>query len=181
MKHNAAVLGLILLLSTLGLAQSQASPYAGQEERAVKALSAEEVRGYLAGEGMGLAKAAELNHYPGPKHVLAMSAELKLSPEQQKHTREIFARMQRQASELGRKVIEKESELDRAFSGGQAEEAAVSALTLEIGELMGRLRHAHLRAHLEMRTVLSPTQVEAYDRLRGYTAGEHQHNPAHKN
>ena len=33
------------------------SPYAGQEDRTVKALSAQEVADYLAGRGMGLAKA----------------------------------------------------------------------------------------------------------------------------
>jgi hypothetical protein len=33
-----------------------ASPYAGQQTREIKALSSEEVDGYLAGKGMGLAK-----------------------------------------------------------------------------------------------------------------------------
>ncbi len=164
-----------MLILAAGSAAAQTSPYAGEQERSLKALSEEEVRGYLAGEGMGFAKAAELNHYPGPKHVLAMAAELKLTPEQAARAQEIFARMQREASELGRKMVEKEGELDRAFSAGKAEEAAVSALTLEIGDLLGRLRHAHLRAHLEMRAVLAPAQVEAYDRLRGFGAGEHQH------
>src|SRR4029079_2796548 len=46
----------------------QAGPYAGQQARGVKALSDEEVSGYLAGAGMGFAKAAELNGYPGPMH-----------------------------------------------------------------------------------------------------------------
>ena len=178
MKGNAFVVGICLLLSLTGLAVSQDSPYAGQQERSIKALSAEEVRSLQAGEGMGFAKAAELNHYPGPKHVLAMAAELKLSAEQAVRAQEIFARMQREAKALGRKLMEKEGELDRAFSGGKAEEAAVSGLTLEIGELMGRLRNAHLRAHLEMRAVLSPEQVEAYDRLRGYGEG-HQHKGEH--
>jgi Spy/CpxP family protein refolding chaperone len=173
------MLGLFLLLSTVALAQSQASPYAGQEERGIKALSAEEVRSYLAGEGMGFAKAAELNHYPGPKHVLAMAAELNLSLEQTTAGQNIFARMQREAAKLGRQIVEKERELDHAFAGSRAEEREVSRLTEEIGDLLGRLRHAHLRAHLEMRAVLSPAQVEAYDRLRGYGAGEHQHKSEH--
>jgi len=37
---------------------------AEQETREIKALSTEEVDGYLKGEGMGLAKAAELNGFP---------------------------------------------------------------------------------------------------------------------
>ena len=52
------------------------SPYAGEEAREIKALSTAETKSYLSGEGMGLAKAAELNGYPGPSHVLALGADL---------------------------------------------------------------------------------------------------------
>ncbi len=176
---NRPVLVMCVLIGVQAALAAQTSSYAGEQHRGIKALSAEEVRSYLAGEGMGFAKAAELNHYPGPKHVLAMAAELKLTPEQEARARGIFARMQQEATELGRKVVAKESELDHAFSSGTAQEAAVSALALEIGELLGRLRHVHLRAHLEMRSVLSPAQAEAYDRLRGYGAAGHQHTREH--
>ena len=43
---------------------AQTSPYAGEETRAIKALSAQEVESLLGGKGMGFAKAAELNGYP---------------------------------------------------------------------------------------------------------------------
>jgi hypothetical protein len=49
------------------------SPYAGQELRGIKALSQEDIEGLLAGTGIpfgGMAKPAELNGYPGPRHVL---------------------------------------------------------------------------------------------------------------
>ena len=46
------------------------SPYAGQEVRRIKSLSAERVADLLAGRGAGYAKAAELNGVPGPVHVL---------------------------------------------------------------------------------------------------------------
>jgi hypothetical protein len=45
-------------------------PYAGQQARSIKALSDEEIAALRKGEGMGMAKAAELNGYPGPVHVL---------------------------------------------------------------------------------------------------------------
>ena len=45
-------------------------PYSGQQGRMIKALSSKEVQGLLQGKGMGMAKAAELNQYPGPRHVL---------------------------------------------------------------------------------------------------------------
>jgi hypothetical protein len=56
----------VLMVSALALAQQSHSPYAGQEKRAVKTLSPdEEIQALLNGRGMGLAKVAELNHYPG--------------------------------------------------------------------------------------------------------------------
>ncbi len=39
--------------------------------------------------------------------------------------------------------------------------------TEAIGSLQGRLRGVHLAAHLEMRAVLSPTQIATYDMLQG--------------
>ena len=44
-----------------------AAPYAGEAGRDIKALSPQDVDAYLNGQGMGLAKAAELNGYAGPK------------------------------------------------------------------------------------------------------------------
>ena len=67
------MVGTVWLVAVGGL-QAQHSPYTGLEERDIKALSAEQVAGYLAGDGMGFALPAELNHYPGPKHVLDLSA-----------------------------------------------------------------------------------------------------------
>src|SRR5688500_491116 len=51
-----------------GAAESHA-PYAGQQSRDIKSLSEQEIAALLAGQGAGLAKAAELNGYPGPAHV----------------------------------------------------------------------------------------------------------------
>ena len=55
-------------------AADPARPYAGLEGRRTKALSEEDAAGLLAGRGMGLALAAELNGYPGPLHVLEHGA-----------------------------------------------------------------------------------------------------------
>ena len=58
---------LVLTLAATFTAQSAqpTSSYAGQEIRDIKALSPEDTAALLAGKGMGLAKAAELNGYPG--------------------------------------------------------------------------------------------------------------------
>lgn len=55
------------LLAALAAVASQASRYAGDESRSIKALPPEEVRALEEGHGMGLARAAELNHHPGPR------------------------------------------------------------------------------------------------------------------
>lgn len=41
------------------------SPYTGATQREIKTLSAEQIAGYLSGDGMALALPAELNDYPG--------------------------------------------------------------------------------------------------------------------
>src|SRR5690242_2678820 len=80
-------------LASPGLAQAPSAPYAGQQARAIKSLSAEEIASLLKGEGIGLAKAAELNGYPGPAHVLALAGELRLSDAQRRQVQSIFDRM----------------------------------------------------------------------------------------
>ena len=71
--------GLLLVVAIAGPAVAQTSGYSGQQGREIKALSAEETADLLAGRGMGAARAAELNHFPGPAHVLELQAQLGLS------------------------------------------------------------------------------------------------------
>lgn len=152
--------------------QEHATPYAGLESRAIKALSDDEVRGLLAGEGMGLALAAELNGWPGPRHVLELAADLTLTEEQHAQVKAIQDRMLARAQELGAKVVEQEETLDRRFAHGHVDPGVLETLTGEIGRLQGELRAVHLGAHLETRAVLTEEQRHAYQRLRGYAPGE---------
>jgi len=170
---TARVIGLVVavLMSDGLLAQAPTSPYAGEETREIKALSAEEVDGYLDGEGMGLAKAAELNGFPGPLHVLELADELELTEEQMRRSHEIFQEMREQAKLLGARLVEKERELDRLFASEAVTEPELRALTEEIGRLQGELRATHLRAHLAQKAVLSEHQVRRYRALRGYGSG----------
>ena len=154
------------------------SPYAGQETRAIKALSQQEVEDYLKGKGLGYAKAAELNQYPGPAHVLEMAAKLTLTKEQTTQTQAIFDVMQTQASALGKQLVEKERELDRQFASGSINATSLKALLSDIGVLQAKIRYVHLNAHLEQKLLLSQQQVQLYDRLRGYgtsSGGGHNH------
>src|SRR5687768_6646105 len=142
----------LILLVHLALQPATApSPYAGEESRPVKSLSREQIDGYLNGRGMGLAKAAELNSYPGPMHVLELKDQLDLTPEQVEHAQRAFDNMKRRATELGRAIVARERELDELFAHKTIDERAMDGKVLEIGQLQAQLRAAHLRAHLRMR------------------------------
>lgn len=144
------------------------SPYAGQETSEVKALSAEELKAYREGTGMGLAKPAELNHYPGPRHVLDLGSDLNLTASQTAGLKAIFDRMHEEAVALGKKIIDKEKALDREFASGAIDERKLRDLTAQIAALQADLRTAHLKAHLETKKILTQLQVARYDELRGY-------------
>ena len=148
------------------------SPYAGQHQRMVKALSAEEMDDLRGGRGMGMAKAAELNSYPGPAHVLELKDALKLTPQQLERTQTLRQKMSEEAQALGHAILQREAALDQLFREGKASEAAVRDTSVEIGTLQGRLRAVHLNTHIEMKALLSSEQVAAYDRLRGYSGAD---------
>src|SRR3954470_23998089 len=94
------------------------SPYSGQQTRDIKSLSQEETADLQAGRGMGMAKAAELNHYPGPAHVLELKAALGLSANQLRAIENSFQRMSATAKMLGAALIEHEHALDGMFADG---------------------------------------------------------------
>lgn len=162
------LLGPMLATALAAALAAQHSPYAGLEEREIKALAEERVAGYLEGHGMSYALAAELNGYPGPKHVLELAAELELSDDQKTAVEAIRAAMLERARALGKEIVDRERHLDRRFAHRHIDEAALRDATAEIARLYGELRFAHLRAHLETRAALTEAQIELYDRLRGY-------------
>ena len=151
-SHSLALLAAAAVALPFAAASAQHSPYAGEQHRDIKALSAREVADLRAGRGMGMARAAELNGHPGPMHVLELRDRLGLTPEQEAAMRASFARMEAAAKPLGAELVEHERALDRAFAEGAAEMAAVRSMTAAIGGLQGKLR--------------------AYDALRGYSPFE---------
>src|SRR5215472_6212516 len=162
----------VVLIIVLAMpAAAQTSGYSCQESRAIKALSIEETADLFAGRGMGAARAAELNHYPGPAHVLELREQLGLSAEQIRAVQEIFDRMSAAAKPLGAEIVAAEKHLDEAFGSGSVVADTVRGDTAAIAELQGKLRAVHLTAHLETRAVLRPEQIARYDILRGYAAG----------
>ena len=154
-----------------------------QKRPAIKALSDEEIQGLLNGEGMGVAKIAELNHYPGPRHVLDLKDQLNLSEKQRVETQKLFDTMHAQAVRIGKLIIDKEQELDNLFAKKESNEKKIKTLVQEIARLQGELRFIHLQAHFRMKPVLSPEHISQYDLLRGYgphtgeTPRHHHQNP----
>jgi Spy/CpxP family protein refolding chaperone len=165
MKATVAV----FLFSFSLLADAQhAQPYAGQEQRDVKALSAQEVGQYLSGAGMGYAKAAELNGYPGPMHVLELADELKLDASQRAAMKELMDLHKAEARAIGARVVEAEHAIERLFRSGDAEPKALAVSVSEAARLQGEYRLSHLRTHWRAKALLSPEQISAYAKLRGY-------------
>lgn len=144
------------------------SHYASENHTEIKALTDEELNHLLNGEGIGLAKAGELNSYPGPRHVLDLSSELKLTQEQKEKTETLFVSMQTEAKKLGKLIIEKEKELDSIFKANTPDEYLIQNKIMEISQLMGQLRFVHLDAHVKQKEILTEDQVTAYNKLRGY-------------
>ncbi|WP_455271696.1 hypothetical protein [Rhizobium herbae] len=163
---------LTLVLSLPALAQenhTHSSPYAGQQLREIKSLSAEDIAELEKGGGWGLAKAAELNGMPGPSHVLKMKHELRLTADQEASTQRIFARMRDDAIEEGRKLIAGETALEVGFRERSLNRRSLRERIREIETSRSNLRSIHLAAHLEMMGVLKEDQVKLYNELRGYS------------
>lgn len=152
-----------------------ASPYAGQQDRAVTSLSADDVSDLLDGKGWGFAKPAELNGFPGPMHVLQLENELSLTPEQRATVQAIFERMAASARETGAKFVEAERALDAAFKARAVDDAVLRERVETAEKLRAELRRIHLAAHLETTPVLTPGQRDAYAKLRGYAQGASGH------
>lgn len=171
---------MLVALASMVVPTVSANPYAGQEGRAIKALSPDEVEALLAGKGAGFAKAAELNHYPGPAHVLELADALGLTPKQKARTQANFAAMQEQTKRQGAALIEVERELDRQFANATITRDGLRKTLARIARLQAEVRSAHLAAHIEQRALLTPAQIAKYDRLRGYTADAAGDAPRHR-
>lgn len=161
----------------LALAQ-HATPYAGLQQRDIRALSPQQIEDLLAGRGMTLALPAELNGWPGPMHVLELAAPLRLTAEQRRETEALMAAHRAEARRIGAEIVEEERGLDAAFRERRITAEDIAARTGRIGALQAALRAEHLRTHLVQTALLTPAQVTRYGELRGYAGGAAA--PAHR-
>jgi hypothetical protein len=156
------------------------SPYAKFQGSAATGLLPQEVDALTQGEGMALALAAEVNGYPGPRHVLDADAagQLGLRPEQRTALTRTFDRMHGLAQAKGQEILEREGELATRFRHHHIDEAGLTEALGRISQLRAELRAIHLRAHLETEALLTPEQISRYETVRGYDAASpHRHDP----
>lgn len=167
-------IGALLLTSTSLFASSDSpsytSSYLGEENRAIKSLSADDIKQLQQGKGWGLAKAAELNGMPGPAHLLQMKKEIALSPDQETQIRALFDDMETKAIPLGNKLIALEKNLNDAFASKSMSVDQLQQQLDEIAQVQKQLRFVHLVTHLQTPHILQPEQIAQYNRLRGYAS-----------
>lgn len=153
------------------------SSYVGEETRSVKSLSDADIDGLRSGAGTpfnGMAKPAELNGYPGPRHILdAVEAnELTITPEQETQIVKLYEEMVNEAIPLGEKIIALETEIDTAFRNGSMTEPSLKKKIDQSAETYANLRFTHLKYHLLTVNILTAGQVSEYNTIRGYGSND---------
>jgi hypothetical protein len=155
------------------------SGYSALLETEIRGLSPETIEGYRTGKGMSLALPAELNGYPGPRHVLDFSKELELTDAQYKEVEALYNDMLAAALPLGEQILVSESELELAFREKTITDDDLETRLLAIGALQADLRFVHLRTHIATYALLTPAQIETYNVLRGYTVKDENTHQGH--
>jgi Spy/CpxP family protein refolding chaperone len=163
-----AVLAALLVSASAVAGPDHRSKYAGQEDREIKTLSADDIEELRRAGGWGLAKAAELNGVPGPVHVLEMKDEIDLTERQEARIRALYEGMRAEALPLGERLIELEARLNTSFAERTVDRESLQEQLRAIERVRADLRMVHLSRHLATADVLTAQQIDAYNRLRGY-------------
>lgn len=156
------------------------SDYVNLQFTDIRGLSLEQIEGYQTGAGMGFALPAELNGYPGPRHVLDMADDLELTDEQEADIQALYDEMLPQAIELGEQILAQEESLELTFREETVTETVLEEALTEVGRLESDLRYVHLSTHLATIEILTEHQVQQYNILRGYEAeSDHSEHSGH--
>ena len=125
------------------------------------------------GEGFGMALPADRSGYPGPKHILELKSELKLTVEQEAAVQKLMAQMKEKAVARGRDALTAEAKLEEMFKQG-ATEADLREQTYRVASIRAEVRWVHLSTHLRAKKLLTPEQLASYQNLRyGMHTGHH--------
>lgn len=147
---------------------STPSPYAGDLHTEVRGLSQSEIDDLRSGAGMGLARPAEVNGWPGPLHALELADELDLAAHQRRDLQELRDEMLAAAVPLGEEILRVHGRLEAGFRTGEMDETRLAEDLATLESLYAKLRFVHLKTHLDARPLFTQGQLDAYERLRGY-------------
>ena len=148
-------------------------PYTELVKREIKALSAQDVQGFIEGQGMSLALAAELNGYPGPQHTLEFAQQLTLSEKQIQATQDLLLAHKAEVSMLGKQLVEQEKKLDAFFASKTMSAELIDEWTAVVAKTHAAIRASHLKTHLLQTSLLTLNQISQYQVLRGYVSKAH--------
>jgi hypothetical protein len=121
-----------------GHANNTISKYTGQEDRIIKSLSPEDIESLQIGTGDafgGMAKLADLNGYPGPRHVLDLANELELSNGQKANITTIFDDMKKKAVDLGEEIVNVEKIANEGFINKTITDSQMKQLIFKSSEI----------------------------------------------
>jgi hypothetical protein len=79
----------------------------------------------------------------------------------------------------GKQLIENERKLNLLFAQKKVDQTQLAALVAETAAIQGKLRLIHLSAHLKAEKLLSKTQIDKYDELRGYKNAKNSNSDSH--
>jgi len=167
-------LAAFLMITSTPPTKAGQQPYAGQQNRPVKALSEQVIEGLKTGGGLGMAKTAELNRYPGPLHILELADKINLTDQQRNTVEALYRQMKAEAIPKGIKLIAAEVALEKLFSQGTVTLKNLKETVSKIARLKGELRVVHLKYHLKSKPLLTDQQLKMYTNLRGYSNGAHK-------
>ncbi len=180
---GVVLLALVISIGSGASAQGEPTPtpsaYGALLDTEIRGIDPATIEGYRTGAGLGMALPAELNGYPGPRHVLDLADDLELTSDQQAQFQALFDDMLLQAIALGEQILEQEAGLELAFRDGTIDEESLRDRLVSIESLKAELRFVHLRTHLVTLEILTPHQVQLYNTLRGYTTAPETHDTHH--
>lgn len=173
----SGVVFLIIFSSSTPAEEGYKSKYVGQEHRKIRSLSPDDIDELKKGSGWGLAKAAELNGFPGPAHILEMKDEIHLTDEQEEKIQKIYHDMKVEAVDLGEQLIRLEMDLNNNFANRTINQSMLEKTVQKIEKVRANLRVVHLSTHLQTPSILTNEQILLYNKLRGYSEDPCQNIP----
>ena len=175
MRTKPILITALLAITCFNLAvadNAKHSKYSGQETRAIKSLSQEDIVELERGGGWGMALVAELNGIPGPVHLLELKNEIGLTNDQLNEIQTLHDEMKKQAIEAGNQLIALERELEERFQSKLPTDSELKTMLHEIGKTRAQLRFIHLSTHLKTPHILSRQQIQTYNKMRGYSSAD---------